>query len=428
MKLVVVLLLNAFTFAKKFRREEEVASGCGNGIEWESPKCLAQNARLVEEAKSVGRISQSQGGRKCTAFKIKDKTSNRNALFMTANHCYGDGNIMYLQIHFKYEERTCNNNSSVLPLNHWNSLKIPCCGFKNKVANSSDKDWAVYEVDDQCAYANTIKPLEFADNVGHAGDGIYLIGHPHGEPMIVCHKESHDNCELRPSLLGGNFISYYCDTKGGMPGSPVFNTLSGKVIGVHTHGGCQLHKKNVGTGVLNFQSDLASHGINFHAMPHQSTKTEEVEISDELESDSDEDSERSSDTLYIAKRLIEAKLRGLPSVRLRRGRYVIRTIVDRTEEIEISDELEYDSDEDFESSSDALYIAKRLIEENEKDDQAKQTDDATEAEKNELEEVIEEEQLDQDVHQGKQIKDPHEKKEAQNDEDKFKNVLNKFQV
>jgi len=38
--------------------------------------------------------------------------------------------------------------------------------------------------------------------------------------------------------LDGNIIKHKVDTEGGNSGSPIINTLTGKVIGIHTNGGC----------------------------------------------------------------------------------------------------------------------------------------------------------------------------------------------
>jgi len=279
--LAVALLLNVFVLAEKFRSEEEVGSICGAGTEWESPECLNMNAKVHEQSRAVVLITIKKKGRTyvCTGFKVKDGTSDQNALFMTADHCHGE----LMKIHFNYEETSCHQKNTVPRLS-----TLPHCKLQNKVAYSRYRygtDWAMYEVAENCTNADNIPSLKFADNVGKRGDGIYLIGHPHGRPKIVSHEEEHDKgnyCELRSTHMRSthmrsthmwkNFISYYCDSKGGMSGCPVFNAASGLVIAVHTNGGCSGYRysKNRGTGLRNFMSDLENHNITFYPMKHQS--------------------------------------------------------------------------------------------------------------------------------------------------------------
>jgi len=236
--------------------EAEVSSKCGTGIEWESPECLKSNHRVFEQSKAVVRIlfQKQSGGRTgsyvCTAFKVKDQTNVRNALFLTAYHCNGQN----MKISFDYQERTCNKKD-------YTSSKSKTCMLKPVLEHSNHNDWALYEVADNCDYANKAPQLTIGEDVGTVKDGIYLIGHPSGRPKIVSHEEAHDNgnhCELRSN--SGSRIRYYCDTVGGMSGCPVFHAQTGYIIAVHTNGGCHGSKKsqNMGSSIHNFKKMLAS--------------------------------------------------------------------------------------------------------------------------------------------------------------------------
>lgn len=104
-----------------------------------------------------------------------------------------------------------------------------------------DKDYALIELDRE---VKGRKPLQFAPTNEIKPDTPTLtIGHPHGLPMKIS-----GNSQIRS--LDKDRFSMNSDVSGGNSGSPVFNAITMKVLGIHVSGevdfdrsrGCKMPK------------------------------------------------------------------------------------------------------------------------------------------------------------------------------------------
>ncbi|MBO9554868.1 trypsin-like peptidase domain-containing protein [Cellulomonas sp.] len=91
---------------------------------------------------------------------------------------------------------------------------------------------------------NTYGWTEFATSNAAVGDMLAIIGHPAGQPKRI---EAGPATSIVGSTIGYNDI----DTLGGNSGSGILQASTGRVVGVHTNGGCnpQGTGQNTGTAI-----------------------------------------------------------------------------------------------------------------------------------------------------------------------------------
>jgi len=207
--------------------EDEENAICGQGEEIISTDCLG--ASLVKkQARATAKMTM---GGCCTAWLVKGKTgSTTGALMLTTGHC---STAQTAEFQFDYY-----THCGATKQNHG----AKCQGTKRNAEITKDEQ-GIYELDLNCAIADTIDPILLDVGVPPQGEGMYIIGHPNCRPSLLSHEEVHDkgdHCKVTNTFLmrASQRISYMCDTQGGNSGSPVFSARTGHAFAIHSHGGC----------------------------------------------------------------------------------------------------------------------------------------------------------------------------------------------
>ena len=125
---------------------------------------------------------------------------------------------------------------------HKGLLGLPLALIK-ALLNKIGPDYAVIQLDRKVTGR---KPLEINRSGGlKEGDGLFVIGYPVGLPVKVA-----ANGKVR-DISPKNFYTTDLDTFGGNSGSPVFNSVTGKIEGVLVRGGTDFVKSASGCNVQN---------------------------------------------------------------------------------------------------------------------------------------------------------------------------------
>ena len=182
----------------------------------------------------------------CTGFSLE------NGVYLTAGHCVGP-RMMILE--YRVPPSLPDGTPQSPPIEH--QFKVDPASVKFEDIEPG-KDWAVFSVVPNGGHRTPDKmygSFDFAMERDAGAVAVRGYGMDDNESNLT---QQHDVGELIDSFpvgtTGRNPIEHNVDTRGGNSGSPVyFVDASGKVFGVHTHGGCTKAgaKTNKGTSFSN---------------------------------------------------------------------------------------------------------------------------------------------------------------------------------
>jgi V8-like Glu-specific endopeptidase len=207
--------------------QEDICAGSGDLQHVrEYDGTLGQTRAFVDAHKGpVGRLTTAEW---CSGTLIA-----RN-LFLTASHCV-DNLVSQNFVEFNYEKLPGSND--IAPVTRYQMLEVVEDGV------ASDIDYAIVRLADNVGAANPnpgdsfgytlVDP--FPPSISHL---ITIIQHPDGDPkqVEVGHIHHYDTQAV-----------YYddLDTRGGSSGSGILDDV-GRLVGVHTNGGCAAGEQNAG--------------------------------------------------------------------------------------------------------------------------------------------------------------------------------------
>ena len=100
-----------------------------------------------------------------------------------------------------------------------------------------DLDYAIVKMDGKPGNIYGISSIAAADAA--LGDMLCIISHPEGRPKVI---EAGQASDFEDTRIGYNDL----DTLGGSSGGGILSSPSGKIVGVHTNGGCESVGHNFG--------------------------------------------------------------------------------------------------------------------------------------------------------------------------------------
>lgn len=192
---------------------------------------LQWNSDLADKFTEPGNVS---GARWCTGTMISDN------LFLTAGHCFDQtgGNWQRPKVNGSND---IISPSEIVKNMHINFNYQADAGGTLQTATEievqelieyrlGDLDYAIVRLADSPGQNFGVGEIEMSDAA--EDDMLCIIGHPAGVPKRI---------EAGPlTALDGDRIRYNdIDTLGGNSGSAMWRAASGKIVGVHTNGGCQ---------------------------------------------------------------------------------------------------------------------------------------------------------------------------------------------
>lgn len=125
---------------------------------------------------------------------------------------------------------------------------------------------------------NTFGWSEFATTNSAVGDMLAIIGHPLGQPKRI---EAGPCTELTGSVIRYNDI----DTLGGNSGSGILHASTGRVVGVHTNGGCNPQGTGSNSGVAIAAIVAASPTLQATTPSSRTAKGEDLVLTTSLAKD-----------------------------------------------------------------------------------------------------------------------------------------------
>jgi V8-like Glu-specific endopeptidase len=157
-----------------------------------------------------------------TAAHVIDPSSgNFNVPRRNDNHVKIDSYEMAQNMHITLGYQLDKNNN----LKNGKSFQI----LELKEHSLGNLDYAIVKVDGNPGLHYHFAPISPKD--ANFRDIICIIGHANGLPKRM---DAGPITYINSSVLGYNSI----DTLGGDSGAPIFHYPNGKIIGIHTHGGC----------------------------------------------------------------------------------------------------------------------------------------------------------------------------------------------
>lgn len=170
---------------------------------------------------SVGRMLYQKSGSwyVCTGFLVSCNSSH----FLTNEHCISSQSVVdTLQVRFRYRYTTCGGGTLDSYSTYYGD---------DFVTDNSYYDFCLLTLTG--SPQNTFGYLTLINGNPVAGEDIYIIQHPGGNP-----QKFHNGTVNSTSAYGGRDFNYYVDTQGGSSGSPVFAEYEDEVLGLHHYGGC----------------------------------------------------------------------------------------------------------------------------------------------------------------------------------------------
>jgi V8-like Glu-specific endopeptidase len=188
--------------------------------------------RIPSYKTPIGRLSNG-----CTITMLGRSTA------ITAGHCVDDLDSSYF---VEFNVLRSNNLREMRRSIYSDRYEIDLSSVYYKKNNIGD-DYAIFKLKrNQYTY-------RFAGDVQGAyqidyyympkpGDSYEITGYGTSHiPTLNLVQKSHQGW-MRSSSIKYGWINYYVDTTGGNSGSTIINIQNGKIIGIHTHGGCRKDK------------------------------------------------------------------------------------------------------------------------------------------------------------------------------------------
>lgn len=182
----------------------------------------------------------------CTGFSLE------NGVYLTAGHCVGP-QMMILE--YRVPPSLADGTPQSPPIEH--QFKIDPASVRYEDIEPG-RDWAIFSVVPNGEHRmpdQVYGSFDFGMERDAGAVAVRGYGLDDNESNLT---QQHDIGELIDSFpvgaTGPNPIEHNVDTRGGNSGSPVFFVdASGKVLGIHTHGGCTKagEKTNKGTNLNN---------------------------------------------------------------------------------------------------------------------------------------------------------------------------------
>jgi len=194
-------------------------------------------------ARSVARLLFTSGGFQyvCTGWLVAGAS---NSTMLTNNHCFSTQNeVNSLQASFNYQYSSCGGSTLAGTVNYNGGTFLKTNSEKKK-GNKGGLDYTLLTVagNPEAAYGELVA----SSTAPVVGRQIDFIQHPGGNPKDVGHYEDAAHatrCSIATinSTYGfsasGSQTGYGCDSEGGSSGSPILDSTTGKVIGLHHYGG-----------------------------------------------------------------------------------------------------------------------------------------------------------------------------------------------
>ena len=182
------------------------------------------NARIIAVARSVAKLSFPEAGKlaTCTGFMVAP------SLLLTNHHCVNTMDTCFGTVAMFGYQRDANGH--VMPTKQYDCLAI--------VEASKPLDYALLQMDGSPGAADAWGVVTFNPAASlAAGEPLYLLQHPAGEPKRV----ALDDCNVSTLKAPGSVpavesdFGHKCDTESGSSGSPLFD-MSHRVVGLHHFG------------------------------------------------------------------------------------------------------------------------------------------------------------------------------------------------
>lgn len=165
----------------------------------------------------------------CTAFKVSD-----SGQFLTNNHCTStQAGVQSVELRFYYQRPGCNTGTAnYTGTTHGASL----------LKTDATLDYTLFTTNSD---TSSVPCAELENRQPGNGEQIFIAGHPGAGPKrlsIDSDLDAGGKCTVQSNSCTGNAVGsdvcYYCDTEGGSSGSPVFSSVTDKVVALHHFGGC----------------------------------------------------------------------------------------------------------------------------------------------------------------------------------------------
>jgi hypothetical protein len=165
----------------------------------------------------------------CTAFKVSD-----SGQFLTNNHCAStQSGVQSIELRFYYQRPGCNSGTALV-----NGTTRGASLLKT----DATLDYTLFSTTSD---TSSVPCAELENRRPNNGEQIYIPGHPGAGPKrltIDSDLDAGGKCTVQSNSCTGNAIGsdvcYSCDTEGGSSGSPVFSSVTDKVVALHHFGGC----------------------------------------------------------------------------------------------------------------------------------------------------------------------------------------------
>lgn len=153
----------------------------------------------------------------CTGFMVDEST------LVTNEHCVNSQEICdSTTVIFGYQELPDGNVSP--------GSNYSCSSF---IRANFDLDYALLAVAGNPGA--TWGHVAFSGSSVSAGESLFVIQHPAGEPKQVSIQDCSVSQPVADGRARGTDFAHTCDTLGGSSGSPIF-TLDGRLVGLHHYG------------------------------------------------------------------------------------------------------------------------------------------------------------------------------------------------
>jgi len=211
------------------------------GIKSVQDLCGSDN-RVTYNHAAVGRINIEPNDIPATGWILFD------GRIVTAAHVL-DGAVSDSYIEFNVPDSDCN---SLGHPSEEHKYKINLGSAEKPQNYSVGNDWAIFSVSPNSTTG--LMPLEaqnaffYVEQTTTPG-GLQVIGY--GNDSECNKRYTSQSSSGAYTGLDGTTIKHLCDTERGSSGSPIINTSTGKVVGIHTTEGCGSLGYNQGTSTYN---------------------------------------------------------------------------------------------------------------------------------------------------------------------------------